>query len=260
MTLGRAKEGGPVQGVRRQPRVVCFKAHRKRDETAVLDRCAPSRDRLFDATRTSVAGRAAYPATWKHGWSRHGSSTIASKHSIPQDLHNPWLNVMNYARTMLTPTKFSRRRPTRDRSEILAADEARLTTPCGGEVRHGITSGVFVLQIPGSRFRTKTYKLCCYVWHICDSLVSKIRTYALLTKNNYSCSSQGRMRPLSEGWATAARPRVAAVVPMDSDEVEPAVDWTEACRGGNQHVTRSLYGWLLICLCSLFQQVEIDMF
>ena len=45
-----------------------------------------------------------------HGWSRHGSSRIPSKHSIPQDLYNPCLNSMNYARTMLTSTMCSRRR------------------------------------------------------------------------------------------------------------------------------------------------------
>ena len=50
------------------------------------------------------------PATWKHGWSKHGSSIILSKHSTPQDLYNPLLNLMNYARTTFTPTMFSRRR------------------------------------------------------------------------------------------------------------------------------------------------------
>ena len=50
------------------------------------------------------------PATWKHGWSKHGSSTTPSKHSIPQDLCSPYFNLTNYARTMFTPTMFSRRR------------------------------------------------------------------------------------------------------------------------------------------------------
>ena len=54
--------------------------------------------------------QALLPATWKHCWSRHGSSIIPSKHSIPQDLHNPCLNLTNYARTMFTPTMFTRRR------------------------------------------------------------------------------------------------------------------------------------------------------
>ena len=49
-------------------------------------------------------------ATWKHGWSRHGSSIIPSEHSIPQDSYNPCLNLMNYARIVLTPTMCSRRR------------------------------------------------------------------------------------------------------------------------------------------------------
>ena len=54
------------------------------------------------------------PATRKHGWSRHSSSIIPSKHSTPQDIYiyiySPWLNLMNSARTMFTPTMFSRRR------------------------------------------------------------------------------------------------------------------------------------------------------
>ena len=50
------------------------------------------------------------PATWKRGWSKHGSSTIPSKHSTPQDLYSPCLNSTNHARTMFTPTMFSRRR------------------------------------------------------------------------------------------------------------------------------------------------------
>ena len=35
---------------------------------------------------------------------------IPSKHSIPQDLHSPCLNLTNHARTMFTPTMFSRGR------------------------------------------------------------------------------------------------------------------------------------------------------
>ena len=50
------------------------------------------------------------PATWKHGWSRHGSSIIPSSHSIPQDLCSPYLNLTIHARTMFTPTMFSRGR------------------------------------------------------------------------------------------------------------------------------------------------------
>ena len=50
------------------------------------------------------------PATWKHGWSRHGSSIIPWNHSIPQDLYSPCLSLTNSARTMFTPTMFSRRR------------------------------------------------------------------------------------------------------------------------------------------------------
>ena len=50
------------------------------------------------------------PATWKHGWSKHGSSIIPSNHSMPQDLHSPCLNWTNSARTMFTPTMFPRRR------------------------------------------------------------------------------------------------------------------------------------------------------
>ena len=34
-----------------------------------------------------------------------------STHSIPQDLYNPCLSLIDYARTMFTPTMFSRRRP-----------------------------------------------------------------------------------------------------------------------------------------------------
>ena len=34
---------------------------------------------------------------------------IPSNHSIPQDLYSPCLNLTNYARTMFTPTMFSRR-------------------------------------------------------------------------------------------------------------------------------------------------------
>ena len=44
-----------------------------------------------------------------HGWSKHGSSIIPSKHSIPQDLYSPRLNLNNYARTMFTPTMFLHR-------------------------------------------------------------------------------------------------------------------------------------------------------
>ena len=51
-----------------------------------------------------------YPAAWKHGWSKHGSSIIPSKHSTPQDLYSLCLNLTVSARTMLTPTMFSRRR------------------------------------------------------------------------------------------------------------------------------------------------------
>ena len=51
-----------------------------------------------------------YPATWTHGWSKHGSSIIPSKQSIPQDLYSPCLNLTDSARTMFTPTMFSRRR------------------------------------------------------------------------------------------------------------------------------------------------------
>ena len=50
------------------------------------------------------------PATCKHGWSKHGSSIIPSKHSIPQELYSPCLILTNYARTMFTPTMCSRRR------------------------------------------------------------------------------------------------------------------------------------------------------
>ena len=50
------------------------------------------------------------PATWKHDWRKHGSSITSSKHYIPQDLYNPCLILMNSARTMFTPTMFSRRR------------------------------------------------------------------------------------------------------------------------------------------------------
>ena len=50
------------------------------------------------------------PATWKHGWSKHDSSTMPSRHSIPQDLYSPCLNLTNSARSMFTPTMFLRRR------------------------------------------------------------------------------------------------------------------------------------------------------
>ena len=39
-----------------------------------------------------------------------GSSIMPSRHSIPQDLCSPCLNLTNYARTVFTPTMFSRRR------------------------------------------------------------------------------------------------------------------------------------------------------
>ena len=35
---------------------------------------------------------------------------MPSRHAIPQDLYNPCLSLIDYARTMLTPTMFSRRR------------------------------------------------------------------------------------------------------------------------------------------------------
>ena len=57
------------------------------------------------------------PAAGKHGWSKHGSSTIPSKHPIPQDLYSPCLNLTNYARTMFTPTMFSRGRYNQMKSE-----------------------------------------------------------------------------------------------------------------------------------------------
>ena len=53
-----------------------------------------------------------HPATWKHGWSEHGSSIIPSSHSIPQDLKSPRFNFINYARTMFNQTTCSRRRLT----------------------------------------------------------------------------------------------------------------------------------------------------
>ena len=45
-----------------------------------------------------------------NGWSKHGSSIIPSRHSMPQDLYSPCLNLANYARTMFTPTMFTLRR------------------------------------------------------------------------------------------------------------------------------------------------------
>ena len=36
----------------------------------------------------------------------YGSSTMPSRHSIPQDLYSPCLNLANYARSMFTPTMF----------------------------------------------------------------------------------------------------------------------------------------------------------
>ena len=51
-----------------------------------------------------------FPATWKHGWSKHDSSIIPSKHSMPQDLYSLCLSLMNHARTMLTPIMFTSRR------------------------------------------------------------------------------------------------------------------------------------------------------
>ena len=50
------------------------------------------------------------PATWKHGWSKRGSSMIPSKHSIPQDLYSPCLNLTDSAWTRFTPTMFTRGR------------------------------------------------------------------------------------------------------------------------------------------------------
>ena len=60
----------------------------------------------YEITRTLRRTRG---RSWKHGWSKHGSSIIPSKHSAPQDLYSPCLNVSNSARTMFTPTMFSRR-------------------------------------------------------------------------------------------------------------------------------------------------------
>ena len=65
-----------------------------------------------------ICPRGKAPATWKHGWSKHGSSIIPSKHSIPQDLHSLYLNLTNYARAMFTPTMFSRRRKTGGRRGV----------------------------------------------------------------------------------------------------------------------------------------------
>ena len=59
---------------------------------------------------TSSDGSLPPPAAWKHGWSKHGSGIVPSKHSVPQDLCSPCLNLTNSARTMFTPTMFSRRR------------------------------------------------------------------------------------------------------------------------------------------------------
>ena len=58
-----------------------------------------------------VCSSASFPATWKHGWSKHGSSIVPSNPSKAQDLYSPCLNLTNSARTMFTPTMFSRRRP-----------------------------------------------------------------------------------------------------------------------------------------------------
>ena len=60
--------------------------------------CRPQSLRVFARSR-------------KHGWSKHGSSMIPSTYSTPQDLYNPYLNLMNHARTTFTPTMFSHRRP-----------------------------------------------------------------------------------------------------------------------------------------------------
>ena len=60
--------------------------------------------------RASMRCNSRYPATWKHGWSKHGSRIMPSRHFVPQDLYSPCLNWTYYARTMFTPTMFSRRR------------------------------------------------------------------------------------------------------------------------------------------------------
>ena len=63
-----------------------------------------------DNNNTIIITNKLYPATWKHGWSKHGSSIMPSRHSIPQDLYSPCLNLTISARTMFTPTMCSRRR------------------------------------------------------------------------------------------------------------------------------------------------------
>ena len=50
------------------------------------------------STHRCAASASQRPATGKHGLSKHGSSMIPSKHSIPQELHSPCLNLTNYAK------------------------------------------------------------------------------------------------------------------------------------------------------------------
>ena len=95
--------------------------------------------RIFfpDVTRPTnlaeICGDDESPATWKHGWSKHGSSIIPSKHSIPQDLYSPYLNLTNSARTMFTPTMFTRRwNPRKD-----CADKCYAYSLQGGAVGGG---------------------------------------------------------------------------------------------------------------------------
>ena len=64
--------------------------------------------------RELLPGVTLRPATSKHGWSKHGSSIMPSRHSIPQDLYSPCLNLTNSARTMFTPTMFQLERKNKD--------------------------------------------------------------------------------------------------------------------------------------------------
>ena len=57
---------------------------------------------------------AEFPATWKHGWSKHGFSRIQWKHpqiANSKYIYNKHVLIWWYsAKTMFTPTMFSRRR------------------------------------------------------------------------------------------------------------------------------------------------------
>ena len=82
-------------------------------------------------------GRFWHPAMWKHGWSKHGSSRIRWIQTWTIEIL--WYRVFEgnyYARTMFTPTMFSRARDT----------EAASAPPCPGASSRDVQSLVRGIQ------------------------------------------------------------------------------------------------------------------